>query len=120
MGDLMGYDDWLQAQNRLLGTALLDPTLAPRVITELAPEDFAGPAKRIYQVMAELFRSSNSPEGVDAVAVAHALGGDQTARDTVTLFMGYAVSYSEFDRYLDITKQTAKLSRLRELGRTLS
>ena len=70
MGDLMGYDDWLQAQNRLLGTALLDPTLAPRVITELTPEDFAGPAKRIYQVMAELFRSSNSPEGVDAVAVA--------------------------------------------------
>lgn len=120
MGDLMGYDDWLQAQNRLLGTALLDPTLAPRVITELTAEDFAGPAKRIYQVMAELFRSSNSPEGVDAVAVAHALGGDQTARDTVSLFMGYAVSYSEFDRYLDITKQTAKLSRLRELGKTLS
>ena len=120
MGDLMGYDDWLQAHNRLLGTALLDPTLVPRVITELAPEDFAGPAKRIYQVMADLFRSSKSPEGVDAVAVAHALGGDQQARDTVTMFMGYAVNYSEFGRYMDITRQTAKLSRLRELGKTLS
>lgn len=120
MGDLMGYDDWLQAQNRLLGTALLDPTLVPRVITELTPEDFAGPAKRIYQVMADLFRNSKSPEGVDAVAVAHALGGDQQARDTVTMFMGYAVNYSEFGRYMDITRQTAKLSRLRELGKTLS
>ena len=44
MGELVTYDDWLQAQNCLLGAALINPALVPRVVTELSVEDFAGSA----------------------------------------------------------------------------
>ena len=37
-----GYDDWLQAQNCLLGAALIEPSLVPRIVTELKAEDFFG------------------------------------------------------------------------------
>lgn len=120
MGELIGYDDWLQAQNCLLGAGLVFPTLVPRIVTELSPSDFSGTALRIYQAMAELFRNSKTPESVDAVSVASALGGTVEARNTVALFMGYAPSYSEFDRYLTTAKRAAQLSRLRDLGKNLA
>jgi len=120
MGTLMGYDDWLQAQNCLLGAALIDPELVPRVVSELAPEDFAGNGLLIYKAMADLFRQSQSNGDVDAVAVAHYLGDTPEARTLVAQFMGCSPNFSEIDRYIAITRQRAKLSRLRSLGAELS
>lgn len=120
MGTLMGYDDWLQAQNCLLGAALIDPELVPRVVSELAPEDFAGNGLLIYKAMADLFHQSRSNGDVDAVAVAHYLGDTREARTLVAQFMGCSPNFSEIDRYIAITRQRAKLSRLRSLGAELS
>lgn len=120
MGTLMGYDDWLQAQNCLLGAALIDPELVPRVVSELTPEDFAGSGLLIYKAMADLFRQSRSNSDVDAVAVAHYLGDTPEARTLVAQFMGCSPNFSEIDRYIAITRQRAKLSRLRSLGAELS
>ena len=120
MGELMGYDDWLQAQNCLLGAALIDPELVPRIVSELAPEDFAGNGLLIYKAMADLFHQSRNNGDVDAVAVAHYLGDTSEARSLVAQFMGCSPNFSEVDRYIAITRQRAKLSRLRSLGAELS
>lgn len=120
MGELMGFDDWLQAQNCLLGAALINPTLVPRVVTELSESDFSGPYLRVYQVMAKLFRESRGPEDVDPVAVAHALGGTQEARTLVGTLMGCSPNFTEIDRYIATTQRAAKLSRLRGLGNALA
>lgn len=120
MGELMGYDDWLQAQNCLLGAALIDPELVPRVVSELTPEDFSGNGLAIYKAMADLFHRSKRNGDVDAVAVAHYLGDSVQARSVVAQFMGCSPNFSEIDRYIAITRQRAKLSRLRSLGAELS
>lgn len=120
MGELMGYDDWLQVQNCLLGAALIDPELVPRVVTELTAEDFSGNGLALYKAMADLFRKSKTGTDVDAVSVAHYLGDTQEARAVVAQFMGCSPNFSEIDRYISMAKSSAKVSRLRSLGAELS
>lgn len=120
MGELAGYDDWLQVQNCLLGAALIDPELVPRIVTELTPEDFSGNGLLIYKAMADLFRKSRSGSDVDAVAVAHYLGDTAEARTLVAQFMGGSPNFSEIDRYITMAREKAKVSRLRSMGLDLS
>lgn len=120
MGELMGFDDWLQAQNCLLGAALINPELVPRVVSELTAEDFTGNALSIYKAMEALFRESKADAEVDAVAVAHYLGDTASSRQLVAQFMGFSPNFSEINRYIEIVRQRARLSRLRSLGTDLS
>ena len=120
MGDLIGYDDWLQAQNCLLGAALLDPDLVPRIVSDLSPEDFSGKGLVIYRAMADLFRNSRTNNEVDAVAVAYYLGDTAEARTLVAQFMGCSPIFSEIDRYIAIVRQRSRLYRLRCMGDELS
>ena len=115
-----GYDDWLQAQNCLLGAALIDSSLVPRIVTELKAEDFSGNGLLVYKAMADLFRNSRSGEDVDAVAVAHYMGDTTEARSLVAQFMGCSPNFSEINRYIEIARKSAKLSRLRDLGANLA
>lgn len=120
MGVLMGYDDWLQAQNCLLGAALLKPDLVPRIVSELKADDFSNNGRIVYTAMAELFANSKTPDEIDPVAIVHKLGGTKEARDLVYSFMGYSPQFSEIERYMAIARQCSKLSRLRSLGADLS
>lgn len=120
MGELIGYDEWLQAQNCLLGAALLEPKLVPRIVTELSVDDFSGNGRLIFKAMADLFRQSRSGDDVDAVSVSHYLGNSSEVRSLIGQFMGLSPSFSEIDRYITMAKQAAKVSRLRSLGDELA
>ena len=120
MGELVTYDEWLQAQNCLLGAALLDPTLVPRIVTELSVEDFSGNGQLIFKAMTDLFRQSHSGEAVDAVAISHYLGNSSESRTLIAHYMGLSPSFSEIDRYIIMARQAAKASRLRSLGDELA
>lgn len=120
MGELVTYDEWLQAQNCLLGAALIDPSLVPRIVTELSVEDFAGNGKLIFKAMMDLFRQSSSGEAVDAVAVSYYLGNSSESRTLVANYMGLCPNFSEIDRYITTARQAAKVQRLRSLGDELA
>lgn len=119
MGELVS-EEWLQAQNCLLGAALIDPELVPRVVTELTAGDFYGNGLLVYKAMADLFRRSKTSNDVDAVSVAHYLGDTEDARLLVAQLMGCSPIFSEIDRYFAIVRQKAKLLRLQDMGSSLS
>lgn len=119
MGELVS-EEWLQAQNCLLGAALIDPELVPRVVTELTAEDFYGNCLLVYKAMADLFRQSRTNTDVDAVAVAHYMGDTSEARMMVAQLMGCSPMFSEIDRYFATVRQRAKLLRLQDMGNSLS
>lgn len=120
MGELVTYDEWLQAQNCLLGAALLDPTLVPRIVTELSVDDFSGNGRLIFKAMADLFRESRSGEDVDPVAISYYLGNSSESRTLIAHYMGLSPNFSEIDRYITMARQAAKVSRLRSLGDELA
>ena len=120
MGELVGYDDWLQAQNCLLGAALLNPRLVPRIVTELTVEDFSGNGRLIFKAMSDLFRQSRSGDDVDPVAISYRLGNSPESRALIAQYMGLSPNLSEIDRYITMARQAAKVSRLRDMGSELA
>lgn len=112
--------DWYDAQCCILGTALLDPEQVPVVVSELRPEDFYGMPRKIFEAMVSLFRESSQNADVDVVAILRHLGDSKELRDAIMVLMQRAVSASQLPRYLATVRETAKLSRMKELGQSLS
>lgn len=113
-------EEWLLAQNRVIGAALLDETLVPRVVTELTPSDFTGNARAIYDAMAKCFRESSTPDAVNPVVIAQAMGDSPANRTLLAQYMELSPTTADFDRYLTLAKQQSKLNRIRDLGHELA
>ena len=117
---ILTSEEWLQAQNCLLGAALIDAELVPRVVTELTAEDFYGNCLLVYKAMADLFRKSKEPGDVDVIAVVNYLGNTPEARELVSELMGCSPEFTYIDRYFQTVRNTSKLLRLQSLGDTLA
>lgn len=113
-------EEWLLAQNRVIGAALLDSSLVPRVITELTPEDFTGNARAIYDAMAKCFRECASPDTINPVMIAQAMGDSEANRRLLAQYMELSPTAADIDHYLTLAKQQSKLNRIRFLGQELS
>lgn len=51
-------DRWLDAQVGVLGSVLIEPELAPRVIAETQGSDYSGDYAAVYHAIASLLSSS--------------------------------------------------------------
>ena len=67
---------WLDAQYSVLGAALIEPTVVPRVMAETSEADFSGACLTVYQAMEAVFASGYP---VDPVSVAAKLSGEYRA-----------------------------------------
>ena len=57
----LSSQDWLEAQNGVLGSALIEPKLVPMVLSETSAEDYSGTSLALIYSMNALY--SVDPEG---------------------------------------------------------
>lgn len=107
--------DWLQAQNSVLGAALIDPELVPKVIHMTNSSDFSGPCQTIYKTMKELFQAG-AP--VDVVSLANALGSDY--RQYLVQLMEVTPTTANLDHYIQLCREQAKVMSVKALASQLS
>lgn len=107
--------DWLQAQNSVIGAALIEPSLVPKVIQQTRSTDFSGPCQTIYNAMRKLFQDG-SP--VDVVSLANALGNDY--RSYLVQLMEITPTAANIDSYIQICREQAKVISIRNLAAQLS
>ena len=104
-------NDWLQAQNSVLGAALLEPELIPKVIHMTRSADFTGPAQTVYNAMRKLFQGG-AP--VDVVSVANALGSEY--RQYLMQLMEIVPSAANLDYYIQLCREQAKVLSVKALA----
>lgn len=107
--------DWLQAQNSVIGAALIEPSLVPKVIQQARSTDFSGPCQTIYNAMRKLFQDG-SP--VDVVSLANALGNDY--RSYLVQLMEITPTAANIDNYIQLCREQAKVISIRNLAEQLS
>ena len=107
--------DWLQAQNSVIGAALIEPGLVPKVIQQTRSADFSGPCQTIYNTMRKLFQDG-SP--VDVVSLANALGGEY--RDYLVQLMEITPTAANIDSYIQLCREQAKVISVRSLAAKLA
>lgn len=109
------HEDWLQAQYSVLGSALIEPALVPKVIAQTRSNDFSGGCQTVYDAMRRLFLDG-SP--VDVVSLNAALGGNY--QNFLLQLMQITPSAANLDHYIALCRERAKILAVREIGATLS
>lgn len=107
--------DWLQAQNSVLGAALIEPSLVPKVIQQTRLSDFSGPAQTIYGAMRHLFQQGTP---VDVVSLAAALGSEY--RGYLMQMMEITPTAANIDSYIQLCREQAKVMSVRSLAARIS
>lgn len=108
-------NDWLQAQYSVLGAALIDPSLVPKLIQQTRPSDFNGPCQTVYNAMCKVFQEGTP---VDPVSVGAVLGPDY--RDFIIQLMEITVTCANFDIHIKICREQAKVMSVRSLADRIS
>ena len=111
----MTTQDWFSAQNSVLGAALIEPDLIPKVIQQTRRTDYSGPCQSIYTAMVKLFQNG-SP--VDVVSLANTLGGDY--RDYLAQLMKVTPTAANIDYYINLCREQAKVMQVKALAAQLS
>lgn len=111
----MTTEDWLQAQNSVIGSALIEPSLVPKVIQQTRSTDFSGACNTIYRTMCKLFQDG-SP--VDVVSIAAALGPEY--RGYLVQLMEVTPTAANVDHYISLCREQAKVLSVRNIADQLS
>lgn len=96
--------DWTQAQYSVLGAALIEPELVPKVLHLTRVADFSGPAQTVYAAMKKLFQDG---QPVDIVTLADALGGEY--RQFLADLMQATPTTANVDYYIQLCREQAKV-----------
>ena len=110
----VSHEDWMQAQYSVLGSVLIQPELAPKVMHQTRSEDFTGGCKSVYEAMRELFMRGDP---VDVVSVNSAMKGQY--REFLVQLMQVTPTAANIDHYLQLCRQQAQLQQCRDIGHAL-
>lgn len=108
-------DDWLRAQCSVLGSALIEPNLVAKVITETSERDYIGPCLTVFKTIRKLFLAGSA---VDVVSVAGALGTDY--REYLMQLMDVTPTAANLDHYIALCREQARVSAIRDIAGKLA
>lgn len=108
-------ENWLQAQYSVLGSALIDPKVVPRVMSETNVDDFSGTCRTVYVAMTEIF---NSGAPVDVISVAASLG--ESYKEFLVQLMEITPSAANVDYYITLCREQSRIWHCRDIGRKMA
>ena len=119
LGIQMPYN--MQAEQSVLGAALMDETVLNRLITDMEPEMFYSDQNRaVYETMRALYTES---EAVDVITLVNALANGGTfasaddAKVYITRIAETVPAISNVDSYFKIVKEKYQARRLIDAAR---
>lgn len=110
----MTHEDWLKAQYSVLGSALIEPNLVPKVVQQTRSSDFSGQCQTVYTAMRKLFQDGVP---VDVVSLAAALGDDY--RQFLVQLMQITPTAANLDYYIRLCREQAKVLSIHEIASQL-
>lgn len=110
MSSLSGRE-WLDAQVGVIGSVLISPELAPRVIAETAAEDYSGDCRGIFNAMVGLMQEQKP---VDAMTIRNRLG--PASETVIREIMQATPTAANIDAYIADCKDRSRLLRMQQLA----
>ena len=102
-------EKWLEAQQGVLGSALIDPATVPIVLSQTDAKDYSGVNLAVFQAMRSLFSSGQI---VDPITVADKLGGGSSSY--LVQLMEITPTAAHVQTYIDICSQGLPLAGNRQ------
>lgn len=111
----MAVNNWLDAQYSVLGSVLISPEVAPKVMRETSELDFSGACLTVYKAIRGLFLQGSV---IDPVSVANAL--DPTYRNFLMQLMEVTPTAANIDHYIAICREQSRVSAIQDLAQEMA
>ena len=106
---------WLNAQYSVLGSALIDQQVVPKVLHETRESDYFGTCQTVYKALRKLF---NAGSPVDPVSVKAQLG--DSYMEFILQLMEITPTAANIDMYIALCKEQARTNQLRDIARQMT
>ena len=112
----MAVDEkWLDAQYSVLGSVLISPEVAPRVMSGTTERDYSGTCLTVYKAIRKLFLSGAA---IDPVAVNGTLGNKY--QDFLMQLMEITPTAANIDSYISICREQSRVALIRTLAQKMT
>lgn len=108
-------ESWLNAQYSVLGSALIDQQVVPKVLHETRESDYFGTCQTVYKALRKLF---NAGSPIDPVSVKAQLG--DSYMDFILQLMEITPTAANIDMYIALCKEQARTNQLRDIARQMA
>lgn len=108
---------WVYAQQSVLGSVLISPELAGKIIFSLGPSDFVEAYRTIYEAIRELYTTGKP---VDPVTVLDRIGGGASFRQLLQELMEVTPTAANIDSYIEVCRQCSQIHRYQKIGDALT
>lgn len=113
----MAIDEkWVYAQQAVLGSVLIEPELAGKLVFKVTEHDFVDVYRSIYSAIRDLYTTGKA---VDPVTVLHKLDGGTEYRKLITDLMEITPTAKNIDAHIDICRESSMVYRYRQIGEAL-
>ena len=113
----MAIDEkWIYAQQSILGSVLIEPRCAGKLVFQIHEEDFVEVYRTIYTAICDLYTAGKA---VDPVTVLNRLGGGQEYYKLLHELMVVTPSAANIDSYIGICKECSLIYRYKQIGEEL-
>lgn len=107
--------DWLLAQNSVLGAALIDEAAAVRVVSETEERDYSGASRTVFNALRALFLEGKP---LDPVTVSDKLGSEY--REYLVQLMEVTPSAALLDQHIQLCREQSRVLAVRDLASQLA
>ena len=113
----MAIDEkWVYAQQSVLGSILIEPELAGKLVFKVTENDFIDVYRTIYSVIRDLYTTGKA---VDPVTVLNKLGGGPEYYKLLRELMDITPTAANIDSYISICRESSMVYRYRQIGEAL-
>ena len=113
----MAIDEkWVYAQQSVLGSVLIEPELAGKLVFKVSEEDFVEVYRTIYNAIRDLYTTGKA---VDPVTVLHKIDGGSEYRDLIVGLMEITPTARHIDAHINICRECSMVHRYQQLGEAL-
>lgn len=108
-------EKWLDAQYSVLGSVLISPEVAPRVMSGTSEQDYSGTCRTVFLAIKKLFLSGAA---IDPVSVSGALGPNY--RDFLVQLMQITPTAANIDAYITLCREQSRVAAVRDLAQKMT
>lgn len=107
---------WLFAQQAILGSVLISPECAGKIVFGIKADDFVSSYRTIYEAMRELYTTGKA---VDPLTVLDKTGGGTEMRKLIHELMEVTPTAANIDYYIGICQERSRVNKYKQLGAAL-
>ena len=113
----MAIDErWVYAQQSILGSVLIDPRCAGKLVFRVGEDDFVEVYRTIYTAIRDLYTTGKA---VDPVTVLDRLGGGAEYYKLLKELMDITPTAANIDSYIGVCRECSKIYRYKQIGEAL-